>query len=44
MNVKKIIKYVINPDYRFLLSAMKGNKASVPDKEYITRIFSAIEE
>ncbi len=41
MNIKKIIKYLTNPDYRFLLAAMKGKKDSVSDKEYITRIFHA---
>lgn len=45
MNIKRYLralkKYILNPDYRFLLNADAGKYNSMPDSEYIKKMFRA---
>lgn len=44
-NIKRYLralkKYILNPDYRFLLNADAGKYNSMPDSEYIKKMFRA---
>lgn len=40
-SIKKIIKYLTNSDYRFLINSRKGKYNSMPDDEYLKRKFKA---
>ena len=42
MKVNKIIKYISNKHYRFLVNAASGKYDKMPDKEYLERKFEAI--
>lgn len=40
--ISKIIKYISNSDYRFIINAHKGLYNSMPDEEYLKRLFKSI--
>ena len=41
VRIDKAIKFLTDPDYRFLINANKGKYESLPDDEYLKRMFKA---
>ena len=41
VTIKKVIKYVLDPDYRFVVPARKGKYNHLPDEEYLSRRYRA---
>lgn len=39
--VSKILKYLTNKRYRFIVNANKGKYDNMPDREYVSRMFEA---
>ena len=39
IKLKKVIKFINNKDYRFLVLAGRGLKAKVPDEEFLKRMY-----
>jgi len=42
MNIKKIIKFIFNSDYRFLVKSANGFYKEMPDEEYLKRKFKGL--
>lgn len=40
--IKKVLKYIVNSDYRFLLDSYKGKYDNVSDEEYLKRTFKGL--
>lgn len=40
-SIKKILRYITDADYRFLVNANTGKYDNMPDREYLSKIFKA---
>ncbi len=40
--IRKLIRYVLDPDYRFLVNAGRGKYDSMPDEEYLKHRYKAV--